>query len=699
MVVAANEKGKKMRRILSILAVIAVLACSFVPYIVSGATSDLLNTYYSAGAYDGGLWYSTNAEADPAYTEQQTSESNTGYSCNDTTYEAQTFTPTVTQLTQTIDLYANADAADVGKMDIHIYATSSGKPTGGVLASADLHSNYMHDEFAYSWVTCNFTTQITLTAGTMYALVMHANWVGDNFSWSAVLGDGSAYSRGTRAYSTDSGATWTIYSTDDFVFRFYSIQTAYSIAHDGTAGNIAANTFVTMGQSYDSSIGEYEIGRGALFFDTSNLLTDDNIMAASLKLWVQGDYSTTDFDLCIVDGSGLNGPLETSDYYELLLRTDNCGYITTSGIATSGYTTIPLNTTGLNILNKSGYTKLGLRSYEDINNSPPTGNEYLDIYMGESAHPPILTVTYTTSTLGVPDEMKIENVYIFTGYRQTKDMLFVWQNTLRYESIPRIAPTEYFVVQLLDSDNDTIGQTVVNDWGYTPLSIYLDNVTVASVLPWKSTCTLLLTGSSLFGTPSGFTPYRYEVQDADWRGLTTSLPAWCKSTAYWMEDMNGEDRNTYITISDTGDWCFDPEEIAQFQFLEGIPFLDSAFPELFMVSGGIHGHGEDVDHTFSTTLYSSIWGTYWTSAFQNLADGIGIGVAGQYVIGFILGAIVAVCGAVVRQKTGDPNISLLVMVVGFVICVALGTIAMDVVLMVTIFALYFLLHNILLSRT
>jgi hypothetical protein len=109
-----------------------------------------LNTYYSAGAYDGGLWYSTNAEADPTYTEMQTSESNSGYSCNNTSYEAQTFTPTVTQLTQTIDLYANADAADIGKMDLHIYATTSGKPSGAVLASTSLHSNYMHDETGFS---------------------------------------------------------------------------------------------------------------------------------------------------------------------------------------------------------------------------------------------------------------------------------------------------------------------------------------------------------------------------------------------------------------------------------------------------------------------------------------------------------------------------------------------------------------------
>lgn len=691
----------KMNNWLAFCLTIVLLSCLIIPFFAQAASTTPFYTYYSNGTYDGGLWYNSTSAGASTQTEYQDSWTDI-YPDNATSYDAQTFTPIDSQTITKVQIYGRDDVGNVDYVTISLQATTANKPNGtehsmGLLLSSEISENV-------SWI--EFTMEpYALIAGTMYAIVLEAINT-DNMYWYGTHDPDipSVYSRGTNCYTTDNAANWTIRSAD-MAFRILCEDTSYEVARGNSVGNISQNIIMPIGQKYSDNYAQYTISRGALFFDTSNLLAQDNVQSATLQFYVESDDSTTDFEVTIIDGSGCNGPLQTSDYYELWLNTDNLGSVTTVGLSTTGYTTVSLNATGLTKINKDGFTKIGLRSSRDISGTTPTGDEYISIYMGESVHPPILTVTYLIGGLAIPDEMLISNVYIFASYREPGDEILVWQNTLRYETKPDVPPLEYFVVQLLAADNSVIGQTIINQWNYSPLSIYLNADVATDNMPWKSdNFSLLMTGSSLYGTPTGFTPFRYEIQPVDWRGLTNPsnpheqlLDYWCVFTTSWLERKNGIAAGTYSTTGTAGQWCFDPYEDANDLFLEGIPYLHMARPSLFVVSPTGWTPGDNITGSYASGIYSSVWGTYWSAAFLNLAGGWGLG--GQWVIGVMWGFVVASLGGLVRKQTGDPNISLVIMAFGGLIGVALGSIAMDIALVLTIIAWGAFLHNVVLSRT
>jgi hypothetical protein len=695
----SKEEAEKMRKAISVCFTLVLLGLLLTPLLAQATSTIPSHTYYGNGDYDGSLWYNATDYGAEGTTESQQVVFPTFQTCNFTLYRAQTFTPTSTQKIVSVSFWGYAMGGGVSTLWTEVQTTVAGEPSGVLLDYAEIDLSAMPTSVTYGWFTCNFTTQYVLTQGVMYSFVISCTGAADSVM---LFCGGTGYDRGSHLYSDDSGVNWAN-TTYDMGFILSAMETPYSVARQSTIGNISQNIVCAIGQSYSSTYNQYLVSRGALFFDTSNLITTDNIQSATLEFWVESDDSDTNFDITAVDGSGLNGPLQTSDYYELRLNTDSKGSVGTAGISTTGYTTITI--TDLSIINKVSYTKIGLRSSRDIAGTIPTGNEYVSIYMGESIHPPILTVNYTVGELGIPDEMGFGKVCVYSGYRQVADEIFVWQNTLLYETEPDIGPTEYFVVQLLASDNSVIAQTVVNDWGYTPLSIYLDNITATTILPWKTDCSLLLTGSSLYGTPGGFTPHRYELDGNDWRGLVepwkppdkSQLDGWCKATTRWMEQRNGVDKGTYFTTGPEGQWCFHPYEAAGAMFIEGLPYINSVRPALFVFSGTSLNPGTPIAGTWASGIYTSVWGTYWSTAFLNLAGGWGL--AGQWVIGIIWGFVVASLGGLARQLTGDPNISLVIMFFGAIIGVALGSIAMSIALVITIILWGAFLHNVLLSRT
>jgi len=62
----------------------------------------------------------------------------------------------------------------------------------------------------------------------------------------------------------------------------------------------------------------------------------------------------------------------------------------------NGYNDIYLNSDGKSWLNRTGLTKLCLRSSRDINGNAPTGNEYVTVYTTEQGdgYQPKLVITY-----------------------------------------------------------------------------------------------------------------------------------------------------------------------------------------------------------------------------------------------------------------------------------------------------------------
>jgi len=164
----------------------------------------------------------------------------------------------------------------------------------------------------------------------------------------------------------------------------------YLLAHDGTrAGAYDTGSFWSVGQH--EAAGMFFISRAGLFFDTSEIPDDATIIEATLTYSVYRKYGW-DYDIVIVSGDALPEPLQQHHFHDLLDDTESMG----SAPAADWWTLqhIPLNELGLTHINKTGLTKLALRTNEDIAVIPPTLWEHQRAHAAETTLKPYLTVTY-----------------------------------------------------------------------------------------------------------------------------------------------------------------------------------------------------------------------------------------------------------------------------------------------------------------
>jgi hypothetical protein len=234
--------------------------------------------------------------------------------------------------------------------------------------------------------------------------------------------------------------TLTVYSTssDGYIYKSGSVYSTVQSASSGTVDS--SGTYITIGQRYISlTPGIYYIYRGFVFFNTSALPSNAYLDNATLSLYKKDDYSTTDFDITIQNGQPTypHNPMQTGDYNKNYYS-GNGGSLNTSRF-TSGYNAIPLS--NLNWINKTGVTKLCLRSSRDINAKTPTGAEYVNVHSSEflGMCPPKLVINYR-------NQSKIKN----TGSTTIKGYLLI--QVQFYETSKGVAPR--WVV-----DNDTVNET------------------------------------------------------------------------------------------------------------------------------------------------------------------------------------------------------------------------------------------------
>lgn len=155
-------------------------------------------------------------------------------------------------------------------------------------------------------------------------------------------------------------------------------------------------SFLSVGQS--KPFGTYYIFRGFEYFDLS-ILAGMNITAATLSLYVDTDYSTTDFNVTVQDGTGNRPsvPLVASDfpyaYYSGSYASRN-----TSEISGVGYWNLTFTDLDIIASATGDMLKFAVRSSLDMSHSAPTGNEYVYFNTAEkgSAYAPVLSVTYET---------------------------------------------------------------------------------------------------------------------------------------------------------------------------------------------------------------------------------------------------------------------------------------------------------------
>ena len=202
----------------------------------------------------------------------------------------------------------------------------------------------------------------------------------------------------TRTFLSTSADAQLVYT---YLDDWNTAWDAYSATYVDNAGSILLGGQTRIDVGYGI---EYDIGRSMFYFDSSDLPTGANITSAVLSLYIYTDGSDTDFNVTI-QGTGTypHIPAVASDYWRGWYSTTSLGSRSTSdGLSASAFWNITLNTAGIDLINDAGYTRLCVRSQEDIDGSEPTTNEYLWIGardMGES-YAPKLYVTYTVSEGG-----------------------------------------------------------------------------------------------------------------------------------------------------------------------------------------------------------------------------------------------------------------------------------------------------------
>jgi len=188
--------------------------------------------------FEGGPYLDENEtditiESDPAlpseFEDGYTEDWTTNRAARREVYLAQTFTASATYaaVAVTLPLYK---LFDFGGLHVSIRATEEGLPTGPDLASGIISSAVLGlwlSGTGVAWHTITFDEPVTLTEGTVYALVLAAPYAGKFIFWETncnwMYDNAGAYAGGTMCRSTDYGVTWGVdQSAGDYCFRVLS---------------------------------------------------------------------------------------------------------------------------------------------------------------------------------------------------------------------------------------------------------------------------------------------------------------------------------------------------------------------------------------------------------------------------------------------------------------------------------------------
>lgn len=199
---------------------------------------------------------------------------------------------------------------------------------------------------------------------------------------------------------------------------------------------------------------------------------------------------------------------------------------------------------------------------------------------------------------------------VFSNFLEDGDLLFLvhYQNTY-VPYYPYNDPSQYFTIQLLDTDGATLlHQVPCQQWGNMPGAIYLNADNAAS----------MTTDSQyylrLYGTFTGNPSASYQLESSDWLGRATAyLDQWVINVAYAMEEYYDLD----LTTSVAGQGIV-LNDIGSVAFMNGIPELSNVRPALFQeVSPEINYDDETFTDSFSA---ETTWQAMLGSDAEDVAD-------------------------------------------------------------------------------
>ncbi len=194
----------------------------------------------------------------------------------------------------------------------------------------------------------------------------------------------------------------TVYTSASDGYAYIQSAVSFLTARNAVAGNVVDDSSISgVGQSRSST--QWTIWRSYLFFDTSALPDGAIISAATLSIYVDIPYTSGGhYDIVIQNGQPTypHDPLEQGDY--LYTRYSGDGGSINSEDVDFNWNDIILNSDGRGWINKTGTTKLCLRTSKDINgNDIAEGtSSFLQLHTLEegSAYRAKLVITYIEFT-------------------------------------------------------------------------------------------------------------------------------------------------------------------------------------------------------------------------------------------------------------------------------------------------------------
>jgi len=160
----------------------------------------------------------------------------------------------------------------------------------------------------------------------------------------------------------------------------------YASARSGSDSSDTAGTEAIIGQNFYDHI--YYVRRAFLSFDTSGIEDSDTITAATLNVKAHRDVSDTDFIVQVYRFAWtepLGGANQEANYdgaYGAGATLEGTFRNTSDGWSSGKYYSMSVATAGINV---AGDTKYTMVSKKDVDNSAPTGAEYVLIFTADTA--------------------------------------------------------------------------------------------------------------------------------------------------------------------------------------------------------------------------------------------------------------------------------------------------------------------------
>lgn len=224
----------------------------------------------------------------------------------------------------------------------------------------------------------------------------------------------------TYPIRTDTVVTYYTDATDGHVFK--EGISDWDTIHDSTSGTKVGGETATV-QTARNGSGNYTINRVALSFDTSGLPDNATISSAYLGVYVvSGGRDNNDDDgndfIRVVQTTTASATNLVGEDYDQIGSVDNPTAGATdkdvSTTSTGTYNNFALNAAGIGWINKTGWTKLGLREDHDAVDVAPDGQNRITFYSSSqtgTSQDPKLEITYTTPVPpGAPTDLFTEGL-------------------------------------------------------------------------------------------------------------------------------------------------------------------------------------------------------------------------------------------------------------------------------------------------